>query len=184
MNYPYAPSMFGGPQILPQPVFVPQGVIGSQLGQLAGGFGGHLLPGPFGAIASQLLPQLGTLLPFQAGPQQVGLAIPHSSGLPTPYPGLIPQGVIGSQLGQFAGGIVGHFVPGPFGPAVNQWLPQFGGLLPFQAGPQASPYYGGIPNHWAQQLGNVYPYQAGPQQFSPMGVPGMNIPYFNSGVSW
>jgi len=182
------------------------------LGQFAGGIGGQLLPGPFAAIASQLLPQLGTLLPFQAGPQQIGLAIPHQATLPTPQPAFIPQGVIGSQLGQFAGGFVGHLVPGPFGPILSQWLPQLGGLLPFQAGPQQSyvpPYvpqggiggqfgqfgggigghglqapYGGIANQWVPQVGNMLPYQAGPQQLMPMGAFGMGLPFFNFGVSW
>jgi len=214
MNYPYAPSMFGGPQMIPsQPVFVPQGVIGSQLGQFAGGIGGQLLPGPFAAVASQLLPQLGTLLPFQAGPQQqIGLAIPHQATVPAPQPAFMPQGVIGSQLGQFVGGIVGHLVPGPFGPVLSQWPPQLGGLLPFQAGPQQSYVpsygpqggigsqfghmaggiggyglpspYGGIANQWPQQVGNMQPFQAGPQQLVPLGAFGVNLPFFNVGVQW
>src|SRR5215469_6762618 len=68
MNYAYLPVP-GGIQNL-QPPFVPQGAIGAQLGQFTGGIGGPLLPGPFGGFASQLLPQLGNVLPFQAVPQQ------------------------------------------------------------------------------------------------------------------
>ena len=208
MNYPYLQAVPATMQTPYQSQLIPQGVIGSQLGQLAGGIAGHFLPGPFGGIASQLLPQFGNWLPFQAGPQV----------MQTPYQSqLIPQGVIGSQLGQLAGGIAGHFLPGPFGGIANQLLPQFGNLLPFQAGPQVmqSPYqyqsplapqgvigsqlgqwagglgqqflpgpFGGIANHLLPQLGSLLPFQAGPQQLAPMGGFGINLPFFNVGVQW
>jgi len=71
MNYPYLQSVPASMQTPYLSPLIPQGVIGSQLGQLAGGIAGHVLPGPFGGIASQLLPQFGSWLPFQAGPQQL-----------------------------------------------------------------------------------------------------------------
>src|SRR5260370_31943761 len=119
MNYMYTPGMLAGTQVPYQPTLVPQGVIGTQLGQLAGSLFGQFLPGPFGAIASQLLPQVGNLLPFQAGPQ-------------SPF---FPQGMIGSPMGHLAGGIAGQILPGPYGGIGNQWIPQAGTVIPFQ--PQA-----------------------------------------------
>src|SRR3989442_15557900 len=71
MNYPYLQAVPATMQTPYQSPLIPQGVIGSQLGQLAGGIAGHFLPGPFGGIASQLLPQFGNWLPFQAGPQEM-----------------------------------------------------------------------------------------------------------------
>jgi len=185
MNYPYLQSVPASMQTPYLSPLTPQGVIGSQLGQLAGGIAGQFLPGPFGGIASQLLPQFGSWLPFQAGPQQ----------MQTPYQSpLTPQGVIGGQLGQLAGGIAGHFVPGPFGGILNQWLPQVGNLLPFQAVPQGmqTPYqsplmpqgvigsqlgqwaggiagqflpgpFGGIASQLLPQFGGLLPFQAVPQ---------------------
>jgi len=218
MNYPYLPPVPAPMQTPYQFPITPQGVVGTQLGQLAGGIAGHFLPGPFGGIASQLLPQFGSWLPFQAGPQ----------AMQTPYQfPITPQGVIGSQFGQLAGNIAGHFLPGPFGGIASQLLPQFGSLLPFQAGPQAmqTPYqfpitpqgvigsqlgqwaggiagqflpgpFGGIANQLLPQLGGLLPFQAGPQaiptpyhspfgpQLIPMGGFGLNLPFFNVGVQW
>ena len=95
MNYPYLQAVPATMQTPYQSPLIPQGVIGSQLGQLAGGIAGHFLPGPFGGIASQLLPQFGNWLPFQAGPQV--MQSPYQYQYQSP---LAPQGVIGSQLGQ------------------------------------------------------------------------------------
>jgi hypothetical protein len=190
MNYMYTPGVLAGTQVPYQPTFVPQGVIGSQFGQLAGNLFGQFLPGPFGGIASQLLPQVGNLLPFQAGPQ-------------SPF---LPQGVIGSPMGHLAGGIAGQIpqVPyggipyqqGPFGVNPYQGIPQAGTVIPFHGGQQwpflpqgviGSPMghlaggiagqipqvpYGGIPNPWMQQGGGV-PFQGGPQSvLVPQGIIG------------
>jgi hypothetical protein len=153
MNYMYSPGVLAGTHVPSQPTLLPQGVIGTQFGQLAGGILGQFLPGPFGAIASQLLPQFGNLLPFQAGPQAA----------------YVPQGVIGNPWGHLAGGIAGQIPQAPFGGIAPQWIPQ---------GP-----FGGITQQWMPQAGAVLPFQAGPQAaFVPQSVIGSPLGHLAAGI--
>jgi len=189
MNYAYLPVP-GGIQNLHTP-FVPQGAIGAQLGQLTGGIGGPLLPGPFGGFASQLLPQLGNVLPFQAGPQQI-----------------LPQGIMSTPLGPVVAAIPGNLVPSPFGGFASQLIPQLGSPFPFQAWPQQQIHpLQGVLGYQLSQLGGI----AGQYPQVPLGVPAHQIlpqfgvfgqyhpipsylpamggyalthPFFNAGVQW
>lgn len=177
MNYTYLPSVLAGTQVPYQPTLVPQGASVNQLGQATALALGQYLPGPFGAIPSQLLPQLVNSLPFQAGPQA----------------GFGPQGLLGTPFAHLAGGIAGQL--GPYGGIGNQWVPQTATLLPFHTVPQqgfmlqpviGNPWghlpggmaaqlgqYGGIGGQWGLQAGPIMPYQAGPQPvFYPQGVIG------------
>ena len=159
----------------PQPVSAPQGVLGGQFGQLAGGIAGQMLPGPLAGTAGQMVSQLGNLLPF-----------PVSQPMPT------AQGVLGSPYGQPGGGVAGQFLQGPFGGIASQLLPQFGNWPPFQVGIQPAflpqgmigPFghpgggvagqflpgpFGGIASQLLPQFGNLFRFQAAPPQFVPMG---------------
>jgi subtilisin family serine protease len=142
----------------------PQGIMGSELGGLLGGYGGTFLGQS--QLGRQFGSYLGGLLPFQAGPQ------------------LAPQGIFGSQLGSMLGGL-GSGLWGQ-GQAANQLGGAVGNFLPFQAGPQLASQaafgsqlgnmLGGLGGHLSGQgqagsqlggaLGNFLPFQAGPQLIS------------------
>ncbi len=122
-----------GPQVTPQ----------GWVGDLVGGLGGQLLPGPWGGIAQGI----GNLLPFSTGPSPFPYASPYGGQMGGQ---VAPQGFFGNLLG----GLGGQFLPGPWG-GIAQGV---GSLLPFSTGPSAGPY------------GGVNPMAADPTTGQPLGV--------------
>jgi hypothetical protein len=161
------------------PQFVPQGAMGNLFGQIAPALGG-VVGGAFGQ------PQLGGMLGNVAG--QLGSMLPFSAG-----PQLVPQGAIGNLFGQIApvlGGVAGTALGQPMlGGMLGNVLGQLGSsVLPFSAGPhfvpqgaignlfgQIAPQLGGtLGGMWGQpqvgsmlgtaagQLGSMLPFSAAP----------------------
>jgi len=135
-------------QQYPQQQFMPQGAVGSFLQQLApqlgGTFGGMFGQPQLGGMLGNLAGSLGSMLPFAAGPQ-----FPQQQ-----QQQFMPQGAIGNllqQLGPRFGGTIGDvFGSSGLGNVLGGLAGQFGGMLPFSAGPQFNPQ--GAIGNWISQL--------------------------------
>jgi hypothetical protein len=189
-----AGPQFGQP-LYGVPQFAPQGAIGNWIHQLAPGIGsaaGGIFGQPqVGGFLGNLAGQLGSILPFAAGPQFPQQLVPQ----------FVPQGAIGnilSQLGPRFGGTIGDvFGQQQIGNVLGNLAGQFGNMLPFAAGPQfpqplvpqfvpqgaigsflqqlapqlggtvggifGQPQIGGVLGNIAGQLGSMLPFSAGPQ---------------------
>ena len=142
-----AGPQFGGQQY-GMPQFAPQGAVGNWIHQLApqlgGTVGGMFGQGQLGNVLGGLAGQLGSMLPFAAGPQ-----FPQQQ-----QQQFMPQGAIGNllqQLGPRFGGTIGDvFGSSGLGNVLGGLAGQFGGMLPFSAGPQFNPQ--GAIGNWISQL--------------------------------
>jgi hypothetical protein len=206
-----AGPQFAQPYGMPQ--FAPQGAVGNWINQLApqlGGTVGGMFGQPqLGNVLGNLAGQLGSILPFAAGPQ-----FPQQQyGMPQ----FAPQGAIGSwihqlapQLGGTVGGMFGQpqignvlgnlagtlgsilpFAAGPQFPQQQQFMPQgaLGNILQ-QLGPQLGGTVGGmfgqsglgnVLGNLAGQFGGMLPFSAGPQ-FIPQGAIGNWISQLAPGI--
>jgi hypothetical protein len=132
---------------------------GSQIGQLAGGIGGALLPfsaDPMQAYAQQLaqqqalqqLVQQQQLQQLQQLAQQQQVQQPSQFQLPTQQP-LSPQGWFGNligQIGQPLGSAVGSIFGQPhIGSQLGGYAGQLGRMLPFSADPMQQAYGQQVP---------------------------------------
>jgi len=189
-----------GQQQYGQQQFAPQGAFGNWIHQLApqlgGSVGGAFGQPQLGGMLGNLAGQLGSMLPFAAGPQ-------------FPQQQLAPQGAVGNWIQQLAPGLGGAaggaFGQQQLGGMLGNLVGQLGSLLPFAAGPQfgqqqygqqqfvpqgaignflsqlvpqlggtvggmfGQPQLGGVLGNLAGQLGSMLPFSAGPQ-FSPQGA--------------
>ena len=150
---------------------------GSQIGQLAGGIGGALLPfsaDPMQAYAQQLaqqqalqqLVQQQQLQQLQQLAQQQQVQQPSQFQLPTQQP-LSPQGWFGNligQIGQPLGSAVGSIFGQPhIGSQLGGYAGQLGRMLPFSADPMQQAY-------GQQAYGQQVPTQAyASQGYAPQG---------------
>ena len=150
---------------------------GSQIGQLAGGIGGALLPfsaDPMQAYAQQLaqqqalqqLVQQQQLQQLQQLAQQQQVQQPSQFQLPTQQP-LSPQGWFGNligQIGQPLGSAVGSILGQPhIGSQLGGYAGQLGRMLPFSADPMQQAY-------GQQAYGQQVPTQAyASQGYAPQG---------------
>jgi outer membrane lipoprotein SlyB len=148
---------------------------GSQIGQLAGGIGGALLPfsaDPMQAYAQQLaqqqalqqqlqqLQQQQQLQQLQQLAQQQQLQQPSQFQQPSQQQQLSPQGWFGNligQIGQPLGGAVGSIFGQPhIGSQLGGFAGQLGRMLPFSADPMQQAY--------GQQTQGQQAYQQSPTQ--------------------
>ncbi|MBL4906298.1 MAG: hypothetical protein JKX94_02520, partial [Sneathiella sp.] len=128
--------------VAPQTQLAPQGLFGdifSKVAPVAGSaigsaFGNQQLGASIGNVAGQI----GSLLPFSAGPGQLAVPVPGYPPLLT-HPQLAPQGLFGDifskvapVLGSTIGGALGHQ---QLGSSIGNLAGQLGGLIPFSAGP-------------------------------------------------
>ena len=164
-GYPQSVS-YGGQQVMPQGL-APQGLFGGMLGGPVGGMigrgiGGWLGNPALGAQIGQIAGGIGgSLLPFQSDPMAAYAQQLQQLQQLQQQQGLAPQGFFGNLLGQIGqplgnaiGGIFGH---SGLGSTIGSAASHLGRLLPFQADPIMAAY--------AQQLAQ----QQAQQQLAPQG---------------
>ncbi|MEH6404422.1 MAG: hypothetical protein V7750_13675, partial [Sneathiella sp.] len=185
-------------QLAPPSQYAPQGIWGNVISQVAPVAGNALGTAfgnqHFGSTVGNAVGQLGSLLPFSAGPGQIPVAAQAQYA---------PQGFFGDLVQQFApvaGGLIGGALGNQqAGSTIGNVAGQLGGLIPFSAGPgqipvaaqaqyapqgffgdlvqQFAPVAGGLIGgalgnqqagstigNVAGQLGGLIPFSAGPQQ--------------------
>ena len=175
-GYPQSVS-YGGQQVMPQGL-APQGLFGGMLGGPVGGMigrgiGGWLGNPALGAQIGQIAGGIGgSLLPFQSDPMAAYAQQLHQLQQLQQLQqqqGLTPQGFFGNLLGQIGqplgnaiGGIFGH---SGLGSTIGSAASHLGRLLPFQADPMMAAYAQQLAQQQAQQLAQ----QQGQQQLAPQG---------------
>ena len=163
--------------------FSPQGAIGSGIGSAAPAFGtvlGTAFGQPqLGVILGNLAGQLGSLLPFAAGPQmaQQPPYNPGPIGVGSPFgqlASLLHQRRLGDVIADYYGQVgspgIGSMLPFAAGPqlsprgGVGSWLQQLAaGIGGAVGGAFGQPQLGGMLGNLAGQLGSILPFAAAPQ---------------------